>query len=427
MLLISLGLAQPRSLIAESTTGLVRDPIDYAGEPALLGNTEGAHVLGTLAARSVGIGLGTVRPFGLGQMAMWAEGSGLRVSEDLSTTVEGETSGSLQATAVSGGQLWLAFGNGRAGLALGSNFGYQGQTAVAQFYGVPLLGAAPYDPDTDTGLYTYTFFQQDLVLGLGLSDARQTTELDLLYRYELLRPYVQATTSQANQRFETKGLYETASLLENRMGHSGGLRLDSMLDLESGGQLRILVEARVGVFRAASDSLIDIAELDGETIYRRDLELQNARLITAQGSGLLARHHELERVELRYGLGFAVWTGGAGWTRVETVREAEETTLTEQEHVARWNAIGLSLPAVAMMPVSDHLTLWVAGSAGWGLLSSDDSYLVQGGDGGQTTASGMSTFRTGVVGVRIEPSDHLTLDLATTNFEILNVSGVWHF
>ncbi len=427
MLLISLALAQPRSLIAESTTGLVRDPIDYVGEPAVLGSVQGGHVLGTLAARSLGVGAGTLRPVGLGQLAVWAEGSGVRVSQDDSNTVEGETSGTLEATALSAGQLWLAFGNGRLGFALGSNFAYQGQTAAAQFYAPPQLGPAIYDDDTDTGLYTSLFFQQDVVMGLGFSDSNQTTELDFLYRYELLRPYVQATTSQSNQRFETKGLYENASLIENRMGHSGGLRLDSLLELETGGQLRILIEARVGSFRTATGSLIDIAEIDGETVYRRDLELENARMLTGQGSGLVARHHELERVELRYGLGFAVWTAGAGWTRVESVYANDETTLTEQEHVARWNVVGLSLPAVALMPLSDHLTLWVAGSASWGMLSSEDTYEVQGGDGGRTTASGTSTLRTGVVGVRIEPGDHLTLDLATTNLESLTASGVWHF
>ena len=426
MLLMTLAFAQPQSLIAEMSSGLYRDPIDMALEPAVLGQVTETNVLGTLATRSPGPALGTVRPWGPGTLAVWVEGAGLRATQDDANTLEGETAGTFNGAAVSGGQLWLAYGTGRFGLAMGSQVAYVGQTAVAQFYGSPTLSTAPYDSDTDPGLYSDFFFQHDVVLGIGLGDSNQSTELDLLYRYELDRPYVQASLTQANARFETKGLWEPASLLENRMGHSGGVRLDSTVPLEEG-ELRILVEARVGVYEPASDSLIDIGEVDGDTVYRRDMELQGARLLTGQGTGLVARHHQLQHLELRYGVAFGMWTGTGGWTRSEVIYQGEQTTTVEEEHLGRWTALGLTLPAMVLVPLGDRVGLVLAGTAGWGSVSSDESYQVTGGDGERTTSSAMSTVHTGVVGLRLEPSESVRVDLATSTLQDLQMSAVWRF
>ena len=419
MFLLLPAFAQTESLLSQSTSGLYRDPIDFAWEPASLGNQEGAYVLGTLAGRSPGVGLGTIRPFGPGQLAVWVEGNGASVRNDASATVEGATNGALEGSALTGGQLWLAWGNGKAGVALGTRGAYDGATATARFYDTPTLGESPYDDDTDTGLYTQVALRQDLVIGFLLGD----TEIDLLYRYELSRPYVAASLSQANQRFETQGMWEESTFVDNHMGHGGGVRLDSTID----DTLRVLVEVRVGAWEPSSASLIDILEVDGETVYRRDLKRIDARAVNAQATALAARHHDLDRVELRYGVGLSGWTTAGGWKERTTLYEGDETTVTDREHLGRWSALSVSLPAAAWVPVNDRLSLFVAGNAGFSTVSSTESFLVTGGDGEDRFTGENGTYRQATLGMRFTPSPQLNLDVATTNLDHLAVSGVWRF
>lgn len=419
MFLLLPAFAQTESLLSQSTSGLYRDPIDFAWEPASLGNQDGAYVLGTLAARSPGVGLGTIRPFGPGQLAVWVEGDGANVRSDASATVEGATSGTLEGSTLAGGQLWLAWGNGRAGVALGTRGAYDGATATARFYDTPTLGESPYDDDTDTGLYSSVFLSQDLVIGFLLGD----TEIDLLYRYEMARPYVAASLTQANQRFETKGMWEESTFVDNHMGHGGGVRLDSTID----DSLRVLVEVRVGAWQPSSASLIDILEIEGATVYRRDLERIDARAVNAEATALVARHHKLDRVELRYGVSLFAWTTAGGWKERTTLYQGDESTVTDQEHLGRWSALSLGLPAAAWVPVNDRLSLFVGGNAGFTSRTSTQSFLVTGGDGEDQNAVLNGTHGQATVGMRFTPSPQLNLDLATTNLDSLAVSGVWRF
>jgi hypothetical protein len=427
MLLLLPAFAQTESLLSQSTDGLMRDPIDYAWEPARLGETTGSHVLGSLYPQSAQLSAGAIRPFGPGQLAVWGHGYGMGSSEfQQQTNAEGLTDGQLLGGTTTGGRLWLAWGNGRAGIALGVSGRYTGNTAVAEFYDVPTTGLAPYDDDTDTGLFTRVDFTQDVVVGFAFRDDKQVTEIDLLYRYDLSRPSVQASRTEGNERFETKGFWEPSTLLTNQMGHSGGVRLDSLVSTGSG-PLRVLVEARVGGYRPAATGLIDILEVDGETVYRRDLELTDARLLQANARALVARHQELDRVEFRYGVSLGASTSAGAWKQATTLYIGDEQESSSAEFLGRWSSLTLGLPAAVFLPLTDTASVFAGANAELQTETEDVGFVVTGGAGEDTGSTRLQTSRTTVAGVRLEPNAAWTLDLATANLQSLSVSGVWHF
>ena len=427
MLLLLPAFAQTESLLSKSTKGLMRDPIDYAWEPARLGETTGGHAMGSLYAHDALVSAGTIRPFGPGQLAVWGQGYGFGATHfDQQTDTDGNTDGVLEGGTTTGGQLWLAWGNGRAGIALGISGRYDGQTAVAEFYDIPSTGLAPYDDDTDTGAYTRLDFSQDIVVGFAFRDDKQVTELDLLYRYDLSRPSVQASRTEGNERFETKGFWEPSTLLENQMGHSGGVRLDSLVATESG-PLRVFVEARVGGYRPAATGLIDILEVDGETVYRRDLNLADARLLQASARALVARHYALDRVELRYGLSVGASTAAGAWKEATTIYLGDTEESTSQEYLGRWSSLSFGLPAAALLELNQTFSLLAGADVELTRTTADEGYAVTGGAGGDMGATTLDTYRRTVIGLRVTPSDALTLDIASSDLQDLQVSGVWHF
>lgn len=434
MIWLSIALAQTTSLRAQTTSQLYRDPIDLALEPATLGTVQGRHLYGVLARyqESTGDGgrtleLATVRPFGPGVLSVHAGGGLSNSTLDASETVDNATSGSFVGDQSGLAQAWVAWGNGRFGFAVGSQFRQVGQTARATVRGMPSPATAEYDDDTDIGAITLTEFQQDLVIGLLLSG---NTELDLLYRYSLEQTYVEATVFDGDVRFDTKGLYEGAGLDGNHQGHGGGIRLDTTVDRGEGRALRVLVELRAGSHGPSTDTLIDVEETDGVVTYRRDLAWSDARLLSTDAFALVASHRPMGPLQLRYGV-TATWTGDTGaWEVTSTELDANgEQTTQAVDHRLTARRGSLALPVAVEVPLRPEVSLWTGARFTQTLRSRQLVSAFEGNEEQQSSTSFSQGTTVAYLGARIEPTDALQLDLVSSvgGTINLNLSGSWRF